>query len=180
MHTATATESPVTQRPLDGDTFEALDHCHQQVLETLQQLSRLIDRLQDHGVDAQAQALARNVVRFFSQVAQQHHSDEERLVFPGLLASGNATLVQHVRRLQQDHGWLEEDWLTLQPPLSAIAEGYSWYDLDMLRHALPVFVDLYLDHIELEESLIYPEAKARLQPRAAQGEGRTQRAARAG
>lgn len=179
MHTATAIERTVDPHARSGDPFRALDQCHQQVLETLQQLGRLIERLETNGVDAESQALAAAVVRFFSQTAQQHHADEERLVFPGLLASGDAQLTQHVRRLQQDHGWLEEDWLTLQPPLSAIAEGYSWYDLDMLRHALPVFVDLYLDHIELEESLIYPEAKA-LQQRDTSGRGRTQRAARAG
>jgi hypothetical protein len=82
-------------------------------------------------------------------------------VFPGLLASGDAELVQHVRRLQQDHGWLEEDWLELAPQLEAIGQGYNWYDLAMLRHALPVFTALYVDHIGLEESLIYPEAKRR-------------------
>lgn len=168
----------VSPRACQPDPFQALDQCHQQVIETLGLLGQLIERLDAQGVDAQAQSMAATVVRFFTQAARQHHADEERLVFPNLLASGDAELVQHVQRLQQDHGWLEEDWLTLQPPLSAIAEGYSWYDLDMLRLALPVFVDLYHDHIELEESLIYPEAKARLQ-RSESGRGRAQRAARA-
>ena len=75
-------------------------------------------------------------------------------------------------RLQQDHGWLEEDWLTLEPQLSAIAAGYSWYDIDMLRLALPVFTELYQDHIDLEESLIYPEARTRRLGRATAGQGR--------
>ena len=67
--------------------------------------------------------------------------------------------MQHVRRLQQGHGWLEEDWLQLAPQIEAIANGYNWYDLTMLRNALPVFTALYHEHIGLEESLIYPEAK---------------------
>ena len=62
-------------------------------------------------------------------------------VFPSLLTSGDAVLVQHVHRLQQDHGWLEEDWLELQPQLRAVVEGYNWYDLDFLRAAVPVFTD---------------------------------------
>jgi hemerythrin-like domain-containing protein len=66
-----------------------------------------------------------------------------------------------VRRLQQDHGWLEEDWLELAPQLEAVANGYNWYDLAMLQHALPIFTELYREHIALEESLIYPEAKRR-------------------
>jgi hemerythrin-like domain-containing protein len=76
-------------------------------------------------------------------------------------------LTQHVLRLQQDHGWLEEDWLELAPHLQAVAEGYSWYELDTLRHSVGVFTALYHDHIALEESLIYPEAKRRLDAEAA-------------
>lgn len=143
------------------DTFTSLDHCHRQILTTLQRLGELIERLDRHGVDAQASDIAREVVHFFNETARQHHADEEQQVFPALLGSANAQLVQHVKRLQQDHGWLEEDWLMLEPPLSAIADGYNWYDLDMLRRALPVFADLYQDHIELEDSLVYPEARLR-------------------
>jgi len=164
--------SGVPVRTSLADTFTALDQCHQQVLGTLKVMAELLDRLDRDGVDAESRRMAGDVVRFFNQSARQHHADEERHVFPGLLASGDAQLTHHVRRLQQDHGWLEEDWLTLEPPLTAIAEGYSWYDLDMLRQALPVFTELYHDHIELEESLIYPEARARMAPRANAGQGR--------
>ncbi len=82
-------------------------------------------------------------------------------MFPGLLASADEELRRSVVRLQQDHGWLEEDWLELAPQLEAVAQGYNWYDLDMLRHALPVFAALYHDHIALEESMVYPAAKRR-------------------
>ena len=43
---------------------------------------------------------------------------------------------------------------------SAIAAGYSWYDPDELRHGIEVFLELCREHIQLEESIIYPEAKA--------------------
>ena len=69
--------------------------------------------------------------------------------------------MQHVQRLQQGHGWLEEDWIELSTHIEAIANGYSWYDLTMLQHALPIFTALYHDHIALEESMIYPEARRR-------------------
>ena len=45
-------------------------------------------------------------------------------------------------------------------------------DIDLLRAAIPVFTELYLDHIDLEESLIYPEAKRVLSQRAQAGQGR--------
>jgi len=37
-----------------------------------------------------------------------------------------------------------------------------WFDPAELRHALEVFEALYLDHIVLEESMAYPEARNRL------------------
>lgn len=142
-------------------SFELLDRTHAQVLQVLKQFDRLLQHLDDNGADSVAQASAQEIYDFFSGSARQHHADEERLVFPGLLSSGDAELVQHVKRLQQDHGWLEEDWLELAPQIEAIAKGYSWYDTNMLRHALPIFTALYEDHIGLEESMIYPEAKRR-------------------
>jgi hemerythrin-like domain-containing protein len=108
---------------------------------------------------------------------RQHHADEEARVFPGLLASGDEELAHHVRRLQQDHGWLEEDWMALAPQLQAVAQGYSWYELDALRHGVGVFTTLYHEHIALEESMIYPEARAQM---AAEAEGRAQRVAAQG
>lgn len=155
------TARPTRPSMVPSDDFEVLDATHREVMVQLGLLGELIEHLDRHGVDDHARELARTIGAFFNGHARQHHADEETRVFPGLLASGDADLVQHVRRLQQDHGWLEEDWRELAPPLDAIASGYSWYDLDMLRHGLPVFTELYREHIALEESMIYPEAKRR-------------------
>lgn len=152
--------------------FEALDACHQEVLATLRLLEQLTVHLDDKGVDAQARVMAGRIIQFFSTSAREHHAEEERVVFPPLLISPDETLVQHVQRLQQDHGWLEEDWLALAPQLEAVSQGYNWYDLDALRAGLVVFTELYLDHIDLEESLIYPEAKRVLSERIQAGIGR--------
>lgn len=162
----------------DQQEMEALDSCHREVLGALRGLVTLLDHLDAQGVDATARRLAANAVRFFSETARAHHADEERVVFPGLLRSDDAVLVQHVQRLQQDHGWLEEDWLSLSPQLDAVSKGYSWYDIDELRHAVDIFTALYQDHIDLEESLIYPEARRLLAARTDAGRGRERAAAR--
>ena len=153
--------------------LDALDRTHRQVMVVLGELHQLVQRLDAEGVDTQARKLARDICSFFSGVSRQHHADEEKHVFPGLLNGGDATLRQHVLRLQQDHGWLEEDWLMLEPQLQAIAEGYSWYDLDTLRAALPVFEALHRDHIALEESLIYPAARKQREAEQAAAAART-------
>jgi len=143
-----------------GADFHALDACHRQIGEQLGRLERLVEHLEACGVDARAQDEARAIEHFFSGTSQAHHLDEEAKVFPALLASADEALVATVRMLQQDHGWIEEDWLAIAPQLRAIASGYSWYDPAELRHAIEVFLELCREHIQLEESIVYPEAKA--------------------
>jgi hemerythrin-like domain-containing protein len=147
--------------------FESLDATHRQALQMLQALERLLAHVSEGGADATARDSAREIMAFFSGPALLHHAEEESQVFPDLLDGSDAELTQHVQRLQQDHGWLEQDWLELCAPIEAIASGYSWYDLEMLRNAVPVFVSLYHEHIVLEETVVYPAAKRRLDAAAA-------------
>lgn len=154
--------------------LDRLEHTHHQMVDKLSGLVQLVAHLQAHGVDDSARRLAKGLCKFFSETARGHHADEETLVFPALIRQGDPALVAQVLRLQQDHGWLEEDWLELSPQLQAVAEGYSWYELDGLRQAVEVFAGLYQEHIALEESLIYPEARRQL---AAESAWRDQRVA---
>jgi hemerythrin-like domain-containing protein len=143
--------------------FESLDRTHRAAMEMLEAFDRLLAHLDDQGLDETAQASAREILAFFGGPGRTHHAEEEQHVFPGLLASSDTVLIQHVRRLQQDHGWIEEDWRELAPQIEAIANGYNWYDLPMLRLALPVFTALHRDHIALEEAIVYPAARRHLQ-----------------
>src|SRR5262245_14352006 len=102
------------------DGFELRDLCHRQTLFALGKLAALVSHLGTQGVDAEARALAAEVVQHFSTTARAHHEDEERHVFPALLTSTDPELVQAVLRLKQDHGWIEEDWLALGPLLQAV------------------------------------------------------------
>jgi hemerythrin-like domain-containing protein len=154
--------------PVELHEFDALDRTHAEVVGSLRQLERLVNHVDTHGSDESARDTASKIRAFFDGTARAHHEEEERLVFPPLRSGGDADLIQQVQRLQQDHGWLEEDWRELRPQLSALAEGYTGFDTAALRQMATVFSTLYLEHIVLEESLIYPAAKARLAS-AAQG-----------
>jgi iron-sulfur cluster repair protein YtfE (RIC family) len=178
-HLASPVDTPPT---IDG--FEVLDACHRQIVFTLGKLAALVTRLERVGPDTEARALAREIGLFFSTTARQHHEDEERHVFPKMLAAQDDELTQAMLRLQQDHNWLEEDWLEISPQLDAVAAGMGWYDLDTLKACVAVFTALSHDHIALEESLIYPQAKARTGASERQAMGREmaarRRAAKAG
>ena len=153
-------------------SLEAIDACHREVLHKLSELNELAARLRTEELDDEWRAKAQTVHDFFSTVSRQHHLDEEHHVFPLLLSGDDHVLAQTVMTLQQDHGWLEEDWLELSPQLEAIARGYNWYDPETFDHAARVFGDLYRDHILLEESLIYPQVRRRIESSPWQGGGR--------
>jgi hemerythrin-like domain-containing protein len=139
--------------------FEAMDHAHRAALAMLEAFKHLVRHLDEQGLDGHARQTAREILAFFNGPGRSHHADEEKHVFPGLLASSDVELVAQVRRLQQDHGWLEQDWHELEPHVRAVADGYNGYDLPLLVAALPVFEALYRDHIALEETRVYPAAK---------------------
>jgi hemerythrin-like domain-containing protein len=157
---STALDPPDPPAVVDG--FDVLDACHRQTLFTLGKLTALVARLKNLGPDAEARSMAAAVIDFFSTIARQHHEDEERHVFPKLLESANPDIVQAVLGLQQDHRWLSVDWAELSPALDAVASGQSCPDLDILHEGVEIYSALYHAHIALEESCIYPEARARL------------------
>ena len=140
--------------------FEALDECHRQIMSHLADLDKLARQIEAKGVDAAAQHQAGVIEAFFSRTSREHHAQEEKSVFPPLLATGNPALSATVETLQQDHGWIEENWIELAPQLSAIASGNNWPDPTELLHGVEVFVELCKGHIALEESVVYPESRA--------------------
>lgn len=152
--------------------FEFLDETHREIQHQLGQLRGLIDAIEAEGLTSAHKPLAQQVLSYFNSEARQHHLDEEKHIFPALLNSDNPDVVHAARHLTQDHGWLEENWLQIEPALEAAANGNQWFDIMELRHALDVFEALYTDHIMLEESLAYPEAIKRLESFDGAGAGR--------
>jgi|SRR5690349_12460315 len=149
--------------PASPDGFDVLDVCHRHTLFSLGKLAALVARLKDgRGPDPVARALADEIVQFFSTTAREHHEDEERHLFPSMLAGGDPLIAQAVLRLQQDHHWLHIDWMELSPQLKAVAAGQTGYDIAALAEGAQVFIALSHDHIALEESCIYPQARVRL------------------
>lgn len=141
-------------------SFAALDNCHQQMLAQLKALADLAQRIEAGGIDADAQQQADQIETFFSGTSREHHAQEEKVVFPPILASDDETLRATVTTLQQDHGWIEENWIELSPKLRAIASGNSWFEPAEFGRQVEIFVALVQNHIALEESTVYPAAKS--------------------
>lgn len=167
-----------TQHNKRNDGFVALDECHRQTLEAVAALEALAVAIEGNEDTPALRKLAAQIAAFLSSTARTHHEDEERHVFPALRGSADPEIVHAVLRLTQDHGWLEEDWLQLEPHVQAFALGYGSCDLATLTFGVPIFAALYRDHIELEESLIYPEARAQMDSGARREMGREMAARR--
>ncbi|WP_119153659.1 hemerythrin domain-containing protein [Caldimonas tepidiphila] len=142
--------------------FEMLGACHERVQRSLRLLARLIAHLREKGCDAAARDAAADVLRYFDVAAPHHHEDEERHVFPVLLAAGDAALADAVRRLQADHVEMTRAWAAAREPLRALACGEATaLDADEVRR-LEHFGGLYAQHIRTEDEQVYPAARARL------------------
>lgn len=134
---------------------ELIDETHREIERVLTRMERLAQLLALPAQRTQAATLAAQACSFFSGPARAHHEAEETQVFPGLLAGHDAAVRAQVQRLQQDHNWIEEDWLELEPHLQAVARGEGTRDVDFLRAALAEFTTLYREHLAVEDALLH-------------------------
>ena len=155
-------DSRSNDTPIAGalPVFDRLDATHEQMRYWLGELQSLVNHMEDRGWDAWARDHARSVIDFFSHTARQHHIDVDRQVCPLITGRGDASIETSVDRLRQDQGWLEENWREVLAQLQPVAEGFGGYDIDMLRHASDVYAALLIEHLALEQGLVFPAARA--------------------
>lgn len=159
--------------------FEMLEACHERVQRSLTLLNRLVEHIDQHGHDAQSRSAAADVLRYFDIAAPLHHEDEEVNVFPLLLAQGDAALRAAVQALQADHQRMSALWATVRVPLLHWSQPDSSGPVDAASRLTVVnFCALYGTHIETEEGLVYPAARALLDAEQLRGMGRQMQARR--
>ena len=139
-----------------------LEACHERVQRTLALQQRLCEHLQTKGCDASARSAARDVLRYFDVAAPLHHQDEELHVFPALLSerAGDAPLLALVQTMQSDHIAMSELWSKARESLKAIESNEATL-LSAADEALfDAFVQRYAQHLQSEDAIIYPAARA--------------------
>ena len=73
--------------PVSIAVFEFLDGTHRDIQAHIRQLQTLIDAIASDGLNLGNRGQARRVLDYFNAEARQHHLDEEKHIFPTLLAS---------------------------------------------------------------------------------------------
>ena len=153
---------PLHRSPSAGfeQPFEMLQACHERVERMLRLLQRLRAHLAAMGCDAQAKQAAVDVMRYFDIAAPAHHEDEERHVFPPLIAAG--LQLETIERLQREHVEMSALWPRVRAVLQTVADGrwagFSSIDEGLLEH----YTRLYDWHVAAENELVYPAAAQRL------------------
>lgn len=159
--------------------YEMLEACHERVQRSLDLLQRLLKYVDEKGHDAQTRSAAADVLRYFDLAAPLHHADEEKHVFPLLLAQGNGAQRTAVKRLQADHRRMETLWATLRQPLLRWCEtGCTEVPDAACRKAISAFVSLYADHIPTEENMVFPAARLYMDDDSLAGMGQQMQARR--
>lgn len=143
--------------------FEMLMACHERVRRSLALLQRLLAHVEAQGHDDHSRSAAADVLRYFELAAPLHHQDEELHVFPVLARDDAAGLAEAVERLLSDHRHMEtlwaalsallRDWMRLDPALPAD---------DLALDRVQEFTRLYAAHLQTEEGIVFPAARARM------------------
>lgn len=151
MNTQRPTPDPASvEQPLTN-----FSQCHVGITRQLQVLSELPALLEPA---AKARCIARETVAFFRSTVHEHHSEEERELFPAVLAAATRGSEREgvqvlVDRLVAEHRQIEAMWSRLEPALQAVAKGH---DSDVDGMAVQRLVDTYLGHARYEEQEFLP------------------------
>lgn len=138
--------------------IQDFSQCHSGILKHLDQLAELPALL---APAARAREIAEQALEFFREAIFEHHLDEERELFPAVLASAQkgaeAEQVQALaQRLTDEHRGLEAAWKRLESGLKHVAKGKDGHldgaDIDRL-------VSQYRAHAAFEESAYLPLAQ---------------------
>ena len=142
------------------EALHALDAFHREVRIRLEELLSLVGALHMHAPpDESVKVRLREVIAFFNGPVRDHNYEEERYVFPGLRSSGDGQVSAAAETLCEDHAWIEISWLDMEPWLAMAANGFFSDDLPTLRSTAQTFAAVLRDHMDLEESLLYPQLR---------------------
>ncbi|NIC42186.1 hemerythrin domain-containing protein [Aquabacterium sp. A08] len=141
--------------PVQDEPIQDFTQCHAGIVRKLDTLAELPALL---APAARAREIAEQAVDFFREAIFEHHLDEERELFPAVLASAEKgaewTRVQAmVQRLTDEHRALEQVWKRLEPGLKKLAKGQP-ADVDVA--AIDQLVGQYQAHARYEEAEFLP------------------------
>jgi hypothetical protein len=135
--------------------IEDFSQCHAGILGHLQALGTLPALLEPA---VRARQIAADTVGFFRDAVFEHHAEEEKELFPAVLASAapgeeHERVMTLIQTLTAEHRKVEAAWAKLEPKLKAVAKGH---DSDLAGADIQALVDSYQAHARFEEAVFLP------------------------
>lgn len=138
--------------------IDDFSQCHAGILGRLGTLAELPALLEPA---ARARRLAADTIDFFRNAVMAHHADEEKRLFPAVLAAAEPG-AEHDRAkslvdaLTAEHRKVEAAWARLEPGLKAVAKGR---DAELVPADIAALLDTYQAHAHFEEDTFLPLAQ---------------------
>ena len=132
-------------------------NCHVGILSHLKSFGELPALLEPA---TRARKVAEETLKFFRDAVYEHHSEEERELFPAVLASAvkgeeRDRVKIMIDQLTAEHRVVESAWSKLEPELKKVAKGQtSELNLAGVEH----LVNSYQTHATFEETQFLPLA----------------------
>jgi hemerythrin-like domain-containing protein len=147
--------SSVDQAASDDRPLDNFSQCHAGIVQHLNALGELPALLEPA---ARARQIAADTLAFFRKAVYEHHAEEERELFPAVLASAakgeeRDRVKVMVDQLTAEHRRVEAAWEALEPGLKDVAKGH---DTRLDTQALQRLVQQYLGHAGFEEREFLP------------------------
>lgn len=140
--------------------LDALRTCHARIRVECGKLRELADRVAGGDYADEARQSAAALMRYFDTAARFHHEDEEEDLLPRMMAAATmgrgSRLTRMVAEIATEHQEMDRAWTELRAALQEISAGER-LPLDPL--SVDRFVKLYLSHITVEESNVFPLAE---------------------
>lgn len=148
--------SAAPQNPIDTDApLTNFSQCHAGILRHLNDFGQLPELLEPAQ---RLRQIAERFVEFFREAVFEHHQEEERELFPAVLASAapgaeRERVQQMVDQLTREHRDVEAQWKQLEPLIKKLAKGQP---ADVNPQAVSSLVAQYQAHARFEEQEFLP------------------------
>ncbi|MGA7651813.1 MAG: hemerythrin domain-containing protein [Terracidiphilus sp.] len=141
------------------DPIGMLKDCHRRIESFLGILCVVVDRAQGRNLADEERNAVKAALEYFRTGGQRHTADEEESLFPRLRKS-NAKSFEEIDRLEDEHREANDLHGSVERLYSAWIEsgGLGLEEAQQLRSQTARLKQLYPDHIQVEETIVFARA----------------------
>lgn len=147
--------TPQTDLQGGGTPLTDFSVCHQEIASRLNALGEMSALL---ASAVQAGKIAEETLRFFPELVLDHHAEEEKDLFPVVLANAakgdeHDRVQTMITKLKTEHRIIEALWRRLAPQLTKLTKGHP---ADVDSSAVDELIHNYASHARYEEQEFLP------------------------